>query len=267
MRALLQLGARVNDRSALGLSPLEMALSAPRQDRHKKYGVPSSPPATVLALLLLQAGADTHNVRGAQGGASAIDLAGKAGDEVVFRALLAAGASPHPLPFIAWANHAAEVAGKRGKGNQDVGTNSDYLTIAAERGHTGVILAALEAGVDPNFRAFDRNKYTLLLTAVYFDDGKGMLPTALLAAGADVNVLCTARNQVGVYMSGVDSTSGLGVEFGAPGLSQIEKMPTTALDVALLRNHARKCNPVVVALLRARGAKTAEQLLAEGRVV
>ena len=178
--ALLDNGADVNTRTSLGFSALEILLERPRWNN--ALGVPSQPLVTEAALLLLlRAGADgaSHaNNLPTQTAQSALDLAGKAGDARVFQTMLEMGFSPHPRPITA---ALSTVTGA----DMHLVNNSDYLTIATERGHAAIIRLAVGAGVDVNFRSVDKHKCTLLHTAVSFADASAASANALLDLGAD----------------------------------------------------------------------------------
>ena len=167
---LLRAGAAVDAPSTAHFTALELALridgppAANESDR-------TATRRTVFALL--RAGAmPQRSIRRLDALGRALDLAVCAADAEIFRALLAAGADPTPLPFAELSD--GEVS------------STHYLTVAVQRGLCTVVEAALDAGVSVETRSCDALKRAPLHIAVACSNAE--MVELLLARGADPNV-------------------------------------------------------------------------------
>lgn len=210
-----------------------------------------------LALTLIAAGATHACMRELEpGGGRALDLAARKGFTRAFSALLEQdGASARPCAI---ANEDPHYIGPDRVGR--LMSSLTYAALAAERGHVGVLLAALAAGLDVGARTPDMHKRPLLTIAAYC--GQTAAARVLLDAGADVNALHFFRRAAPDSATcGCDVRSSDGSLLGYEFDEHVIGCDATALDYALgLHRTGSTANAPLVALLRARGAKTAIEL-------
>ena len=211
LRLLLDAGADPHAFSSAGFSTLELALRVNCLDicDGDDYAA-----LTRVVQLLLRAGVrHVRSSRRSDGLGRAIDLAAIRNAPAVFDALLAAGADPSPLSFIGWANNKLD--------RSCVTCTVNYLMVAVEQGFVDIVQSALRAGVSPETRTPNAEKYTALQVAVV--SGTADCVDLLLRHGANPNARYVYR------------TSARGCNFEATTLYLARAHPASERIVSALR--------------------------------
>lgn len=240
MEELLRAGGEADARLPLsGYSALELLA---------EY-VPCADSAACGAALL-RAGARPACTKVKSCSCRAVDVAGKKGNAALFGALLEAGASPAPIALNMRAG--------------DHMQSLNYLSLACERGHAGVLRLALAAGCSPNTRCCQWGAPPLLCLALYF--GHEACASLLLAQpGIEVNVVYPvkgkSRNGVVIGAMIQQPEGEVPIEYPMGGLVGED---LCALSIAMGSNQRQVAQPRMVAALLALGAKTAQELGGRG---